>query len=114
MANLLPIGNQLVIFILVPLPGTVRLFAAVHQPFGSSPSVVQCGGGKLLSWKQKVGDYFTIYVQFLNNDFSDEVNRVMTQLGKSETMRPAGVHALCNGNYSISGCEVCFSEMTCS
>ena len=43
MANLLPIGNQLVIFTLISLPGTVKLFGTIHHPQGPNPSVAGTG-----------------------------------------------------------------------
>ena len=45
MANLLPIGNQLVIFTLISLPGTVKLFGTIHHPQGPNPSVAGTGRG---------------------------------------------------------------------
>lgn len=46
MANLLPIGNQLVIFTLISLPGTVKLFGTIHHPQGPNPSVAGTGKGE--------------------------------------------------------------------
>jgi hypothetical protein len=37
---------------------------------------------RYFSARDKIKEYFIIYIQFLNNDFPDEVSKRMTQLGR--------------------------------
>lgn len=93
MANLLPIGNQLVIFTLVPLSGDVRLLGAIHHPFGLNCSLAGRGEGSDCPGNDEVEACFTIYIWFLNNTLPNEVSKIMTQLGHAETVEALGLNA---------------------